>query len=231
MSELAQKGEAMYLTIIGDIRQSRSVPDRRSVQGGLEAALTALNQEFGSELAAPFAVAGGDEFQGLLLRPDRALRVINTVESWLSGLRLRYGLGWGALATSLRPEVIRMDGPCFHAARDALTRGKAEDRWVTVGGFGPDPDQVLNGIFRLMDGVRRRWKPKQAETVGLMRRARLQKEVAATRGVVESVVSDTLRSALYAPLREAERAVEILLADLGRPDHPDDDFLPKSERA
>ena len=44
-----------------------------------------------------------------------------------------------------------------------------------------------------------------------MRHHRYQKEVAAARGVVDSVVSDTLKAALYSPMVEAEQAVASLL--------------------
>jgi hypothetical protein len=204
--------ETVYLAVIGDVRGSRQSLDRASVQERLEKGLEQVNREGESALAAAFAITLGDEFQGLLRRAETAIEILVSLEIALPGIPIRYGLGWGGLTTHLRERAIGMDGPCFHAARLALSRGKKANRWVTVCGFGEEEDGILNGLFGLLGGVRSRWKRKQAETVSLRRRARYQKDVARQRGVVDSVVSDTLRAALYGPVTDAEEAMTHLLA-------------------
>ncbi len=204
--------ETSYLAVIGDVRGSRQAADRASVQERLEKGLQQVNQENEAALAASFAITLGDEFQGLLRQAEAAMAVLVSMEIALPGIPIRYGLGWGGLSTHLREQAIGMDGPCFHAARLALDRGKKANRWVTASGFGEEEDGILNGLFGLLGGVRSRWKRKQAETVSLRRRARYQKDVARQRGVVDSVVSDTLRAALYGPVTDAEEAMTRLLA-------------------
>ena len=208
MNEFGQKGEQHYLAVIGDLRRSREDPDRARTQLRLEKVLEAVNRRTDAEtLGARFVITLGDEFQGLLAIPGDVVFIIDEIDRGLDGIPIRYGLGWGALATALRTEAIGMDGPCFHNARDALLRAKDEDRRIVVGGFGAGPDLTLNGILALMEGVRRRWKPVQEETVRLMDGKRLQKEVAAIRAVSTSVVSETLKSALYKQMDEAEFAL------------------------
>jgi hypothetical protein len=216
MSKFGNRPEYSYLAVIGDLRSSRALSDRSDVQLRLEQALRDLNQELAdSSLAAGFVVTLGDEFQGLLVSSRAGLDVLLFVESALRGIELRFGLGWGEVSTEFREKALGMDGPCFHRAREALIRGKEEDRWVTVSGFGPDGDRILNGLLALLGGVRDRWTDRQAETVSLVRQARTQKEAAIALGVGPSTVSEALTAALYAPIIEAEAAVAGALALFG----------------
>jgi hypothetical protein len=216
VSRSAEQGEARFLAVIGDIRGSRETRARAQLQTRLAADLARVNRELKGALAAGFVITLGDEFQGLLADPAAAVRALISLEAALAGIPIRYGLGWGALATARRKLAIGMDGACFHAAREALSREKRLDRWVTVSGFGPEEDAALNGIYSLMGAVRAGWTPTQAATVALMRRLSVQKEVAAARGVTVSTVHKALSGALYVPMTEAERAAGGLLARFAR---------------
>jgi hypothetical protein len=200
-----------YLALIGDLRGSRQAADREVLQERLEAALERVNRRCAAELTASLTVTLGDEFQGLIRRPGAAIELIGHLEAELAGTPIRYGLGWGSLATRLREQAIGMDGPCFHRAREALEAARRQERWIVVRGLAADDERIIDAILALMAGVRERWKPKQVETVALMRHSRLQRDVAARRGVVESVVSDTLRAALYWPMIAVEESVAALL--------------------
>lgn len=218
MTEFGKKNEPDLLAVIGDISRSREAPDRAAMQVRLEEALAATNRKHGDILAAEFEVTLGDEFQGLLRSPGDAVQVLVDLECAMANLPVRYGLGLGALATALVKRVGRLDGPCFHHARAALLRGKKEDRWVTVRGFGEERDRILNGLFRIMGAARSRWTEKQARTVSKVRRAASQKEAAAELGVVPSVVSEALSAANYIPILEAEAALTALLDEFGKND-------------
>ena len=220
MSKFGQKGEQHFLAVIGDLRRSREDLDRARTQLRLEAALESINRKFAGDLAARFIITLGDEFQGLLKIPGDVFRVIKDIDHDLEGLPIRFGLGWGSLSTESRPEAIGMDGPCFHHARAAILRSKDEDRAVVVAGFGEQADLALNGVLALMEGVRQRWKPAQAETVRLMTGRSLQKEVAKLRGVSTSVVSETLKSTLYRPMLESEHSLELLMNHFAESMHP-----------
>lgn len=211
MSESDEKGELRYLAVIGDVRGSRHLQDRAAVQAHIERGLAEINREFGSDLAAGFVVTLGDEFQGLLRNPGRLLPLLGHLETLLEGIGLRYGLGWGSLATPLRPKALGMDGPCFHRARAALTEAKQSKCWARVHGFGEEHDRILAGILALIGAVRANWTRTQAETVGWMRKLQSQKAVAARRSVTKSTVSKALRGALYESIMLAEDALTRLL--------------------
>lgn len=212
MLDSAQKGEPRFLAVIGDICRSRDSKRRAQLQKQIESGLQQTNRELKKSLAAGFVVTLGDEFQGLLADPGAGMRALISLESALPNIPIRYALGWGELATEIRRLAVGMDGPCFHAAREAMTRGKRLDRWVTVSGFGADQDDVVNGIFALIGSVRAGWTPIQAQTITLMRHYETQKQVAAARKVAVSTVSKALAGALYGPMIEAEKAMEKILA-------------------
>lgn len=199
-----------YLAVIGDIRSSRLAPQRAEMQKLLEHGLEEINREFADELVAGFVITLGDEFQGVLREPGRAVKVLVALEAVLGEISVRYGVGWGTISTELREFAVGMDGPCFHRAREAVREGKRADRWATVSGFGGD-DEILNGLLWLVGAVRGRWTSVQRETVEQVRAARTQREVAAARGVHESSVSQALKAALHDPVLASERSAEILL--------------------
>lgn len=205
-------GEVNYAAIIGDIRKSRELPGRAGIQEKLELALESVNARFSDELVARFVVTLGDEFQGLACRAESLVRVINALDTELSGVPVRFALGWGTVTTDIRERAVGIDGPCFHHARDAMDVGKRDRRWATFSGFGDLEDEILNAFFWLMGEVRSGWTDIQAETVAVARDAESQKEVAARRGRHTSTVSKALKSALFEPLVAAERAAESVLS-------------------
>ncbi len=202
--------DTKYLAVIGDIRRSRLAPQRAELQKLLERELEGINREFADELVAGFVITLGDEFQGVLREPGRAVKVLVALEGVLGEISVRYGLGWGTISTELRELAVGMDGPCFHRAREAVEEGKRADRWATASGFGGD-DEVLNGLLWLVGAVRGRWTSVQRDTVEQVRAARTQREAAAARGVHESSVSQALKAALHDPVLAAERSAEIIL--------------------
>lgn len=216
MSASAAKVEPAYLALIGDVRRSREYADRRGLQRQLEQSLERVNLSLAPKLASRLVLTLGDEFQGLLLDPEAGLGAILALEAQLRSARLRYALGWGSLSTPLRELAVGMDGPCFHRAREAMTRAKQQDRWVTVAGFGEETDRVLNGILGLIGAVRARWTPIQTETAAMMRERQVQTEVATVRGVALQTVHKALRGALYVPVTEAEEAVRHLMRAASR---------------
>jgi hypothetical protein len=215
MAIFGNKGEQMYLAMIGDISGSRKTKDRAGLQTALEKAILSINKRMGQKLAARFVVTLGDEFQGLLRAPSDVVEALIRLEEYLPSIDVKYGIGWGTLSTELKQKAIGMDGPAYHRAREALSRGKERGRWVTASGFGEEGDMILNGIFGIIDAIRQGWTDRQRVTISKVRQSKTQKEAAAALGVVPSVVSEALTAARYHAVREAEDALALLLAKFG----------------
>jgi hypothetical protein len=218
MAKLSQlhDGAPRYLALIGDIRGSRHLDDRQGVQERLRADLATLEQRFAADLAAGFVITTGDEFQALLADPAAGVPVVIACDTMLSGLRLRYGLGWGTLSTRLEERAVGMDGPCFHAARQAIETAKAKDRWLAVRGLPAPAESVLDALLDLIAAVRAGWTSRQAEAVARRRELATQRELAQRLHVDPSTVSKRLKSALYDEITAAERAASDLLVAFAR---------------
>lgn len=216
MNDMAETRPSTYLALIGDIRGSRHLADRQTVQERLRRELEGLDQRFAPHVVAGFAITTGDEFQVLLDEPSVGLEVVVACDEALAGLRLRYGLGWGPLATRLQPQAVGMDGPCFHAARRAIEWTKEHDGWVAVRGLHRTAETTLDGVLSLVGAVREGWTAKQARAVALRRRTETQRELALQLELDPSTVSKRLKSALYDEVTAAEQSVAELLDRFAR---------------
>jgi hypothetical protein len=214
MQDLAEDSHPWALVILGDIRHSRMIADRSLVQSGLRQAAARTNSEKPSLLEVPFSISGGDEIQGLVSDPTTMVEVIDCLDLNSSIFDFRFGLGWGTVATPRAARTWEMDGECFHHAREAITRGKKEDRWISVVGFGEDGDQILDAIFRLMQVIREGWTKKQRLAVATRKTNDTQTATAEEMGLDDSTLSKMLKAAHFKQLVEMEKTMPELIRRL-----------------
>lgn len=204
----------LYVAVIGDIRASRRVKDRQAVQTGFREAVASLEGAIADgSTASPATITTGDEFQ-VLYEADAvaAVDAIVHVTEAMAPTRLRFGLGLGSLETELNEEAaIGMDGPCFHAARDAIDAAKRAGGWVRVAGFGDALDRSAGDLFDVVAAIREDWTDRQTEFARAFRELGLQKDVAARFEVSPSVVSESLKRAHVHRIMAAETSLARLL--------------------
>lgn len=68
-----------YVAIIGDIKNSRELQDRKQVQEKLEAVLNEINDTYDADIASKFLITLGDEFQGLLHCGIHTMHIISKI--------------------------------------------------------------------------------------------------------------------------------------------------------
>jgi hypothetical protein len=140
-----------YVALIGDMVGSRSyeAEARDEIQAKLRKALADANsdEDHRGDVAAEFVITTGDEFQGLLRLGADPLWFARSIQDAMGDKpHLRFGMGKGSLATKGMPkQAIGIDGPCFHNARDAITRAKKEGATCRVQGFG-----ALNNVTNVL---------------------------------------------------------------------------------
>ncbi|MBU0742274.1 SatD family protein [bacterium] len=212
MSMLADNGR-FYLAVYGDIKHSRLIDDRDLAQRAFLGVIDAVNADFRRDLAVPFSIAKGDEFQGLLAAPEYALAIIDAFDSRSDHFTFRYGLGWGTIETAFRSRTTEMDGTCFHNAYGALVRGKKEDRWATCSGAPDAHERVINGMLGLIQVIRDGWTARQRTAVTERRRMPTLTATSEGMGIDKSTLSKMLKAANYSQLLAAEEAMKILLRD------------------
>jgi len=207
-------GPTHPIAVIGDIVESRSLPDRAAVQRRLLEAVDDFNRDHGDDLAAALRLTTGDEVQALLADPAVAVDLVTRLSDALRPARLAWGLGRGPVSTDRSDDVSAMDGPCFHRARAAVEAAADGGVWLQVRGFSEVDDRVLSGLFRLLGVLRAGWTDTQFAYVRALRGA-TQREVAERFGRDETTVSRTLSRAHVHDVLEAEEAARALLAAYG----------------
>ncbi len=202
-----------YVALIGDLVDSRNLPNRGSVQQALRTALGSLNTGLGERLTAPLRLTAGDEVQGLTRSPGVLVDVMVGIADALFPVQVAWGVGLGPLTTELAEDVSLIDGPCFHRAREAVQQAKRASGWLRVEGATETSGRSVAGLMNLIGALRSDWTPRQAEVVQAAR-GRLQIEVAEALNVNASTISRTLAAAHYDVVLEGEAAARHLLEEL-----------------
>jgi hypothetical protein len=127
----------------------------------------------------------------------------------------RFSFGLGTLSTALREEALGMDGPCFYAARDALTFGHKEHLNITFGVHGRhELTSALNRLSKLVDKTIKHWSPVQWETVLGLHQLGSQVKVAEARGVKKQSVHSSLQASSGLECLEYWRGIDQLFHSL-----------------
>lgn len=233
-----------WAVLIGDVVQSRQSPDRAALQRRLQATLEQANRRLlhhqdleldrryykgmkgklqtnsASTPAPELQVTVGDEFQGLFAWPADAIQTAIEVWEAMAPQKVAFGLGWGTISTDLDPAHIgNNDGPCFHAARAALSWARQGGLMMQVAGFdvlGPGRfrgrrDDQANRVLQLTSRIRSRWTPRQIEVIRAVRSHSTDSAAAVALGVRPSTVAESLQASMFQDVETAEAAVVDLL--------------------
>ena len=207
--------DPVFVALIGDIRGSRELDDRKEVQEEFKRVVGSLNEHMpDSAIASRFTVTTGDEFQALLTDATAAVEAAVSASDRFHPARLRFGIGRGGLDTEVNPNrAIGMDGPCFHRAREAIHSAEKDETWLRVSGWSNDLDGQINSMFDLVQCVREDWTDRQAQFARALKKKDSQKRVADRYEVSKSTVSESLSAGHVQEVRSAENSLAELLQD------------------
>ena len=207
--------DPVFVALIGDIRGSRELEDRREAQQEFKRVVTSLNEHIPDRsIASRFTVTTGDEFQALLTDASDAIEAAVSASDRFHPKRLRFGIGRGGLETEVNPnQAIGMDGPCFHQARDAIDSARTDGAWLRVAGWSDDFDRHSNAMFDLVQCVREDWTDRQAQFALALKEEGAQNRVAGRYDVSKSTVSESLSAGHVHEVRSAEHSLGVLLQD------------------
>lgn len=112
----------LYGTINMDIVGSRHVKDRQRLQEFLSSCIDTVNKKYPHILVAPITITLGDEWQMVTDRPSESYNLVHEFQQllWKENIEAYAGIGIGELSTDIYDDIRKMDGPCFHTAREAL---------------------------------------------------------------------------------------------------------------
>ena len=157
----------VYVALIADAVHSRALPAARRarLQSALRAALKDFNTRYRRFLAARFAVTLGDELQCLLTSAEPVWEIAHQLRFRFPEVEWVVACGRGPIATPLAATAPEVDGPCFHAARAAMERGKEQRLLLAFGAFGPRLEPLADYYSALYWG----WTPRQRRAATLLR--------------------------------------------------------------
>ena len=149
-----------FVAVIGDIKDSRLLENRKEVQLRLQEVLERLNENYKEEIVSRFLITLGDEFQGLLCSGKAVLDMINEIRMEMYPVRLRFGIGFGQITTDIRTEMaLGADGPGYYRAREAVELLKEREKknrpvltelCLKMDEKLRDKEILLNTVFDLM---------------------------------------------------------------------------------
>jgi hypothetical protein len=150
-----------YVAILADAIGSRVLAPlaRARLQAQLHIRLKELNKRraWRPAIAAGFAIARGDEFQGLLRDPSHLWDIAHWLRHTLADVDWIIACARGPISTALAATAPEVDGPCFHAAAAALEEAKTRRQVFTFRGFPP----AIDALSAYYSALYWSWTPRQ----------------------------------------------------------------------
>lgn len=215
-----------YIAIIGDIKNSKELENRRDTQIKLNSVLNNINAKYKSVISAKFMITLGDEFQGLLCRGDGALDIIEEIQRAMYPVKIRFGIGVGQITTEINAEMaIGADGPGYYKAREAIemlknseyrNKTQAANIRIEVENDENSITIMLNTIFSLMAVIQDNWSRRQREIVWAYEQyGGSQLECAERLNISQSSVQRSLINSNYYAYKDAKETVNTVLREIG----------------
>lgn len=215
-----------YIAIIGDIKESRKLSDRKNVQIKLKDVLAGINRRYLESISAKFTITLGDEFQGLLCEGKNVIDIIEEIQREMSPIQIRFGIGVGEITTDINSEMaLGADGPGYYKAREAIevlkksepkSKTQASDIRIEIEDDRNSVAVMLNTIFALMAVIQNNWSERQREIILEFDKNKCsQSECAERLDISQSSVQRGLVNGNYYAYKEAKDTVNNVLKEIG----------------
>lgn len=213
----------LYLTLIGDIVDSKQVARRADLQKRLALALRKINERKPPPVS-PYTITLGDEFQAVYKNADTLFPDLFSILAEIHPVEARFGVGVGALTTPLNPkQALGMDGPAFHRAREAITVLKKSGYLIRLQGEPrqapeSDPWKLLNHLLNFVTHKVGAWEKNRLRIMGGLLAGRTAAELEDELGVSKVAVYKNINAAALDELVGlCQEITAILNRELKRP--------------
>ena len=155
--------------LIGDIVSSRQITDRALIQDRLAATLEELNNRQDPDLASPYTITLGDEFQAVFNRADTLFCDAVAILLALHPEQVRFSFGIGAIETPINPNrAIGMDGPAFYNARKGIEELKATPYLFNIAGMDASQATLVKQSLRLISHNLCKWNRNRLQVMAML---------------------------------------------------------------
>lgn len=203
-----------YCAIIGDIIGSRKLEDRQDVQKTFLAMAKEANRLYEADIASPFTVTIGDEFQVLLKNSYITPQIIDYVKREMAPVELVFGVGIGEILTDINPKLaIGMDGPAFHFARKAIEQAKKKKPKIIYKSDFPGMGMIDSLNYFIESCTERRTK-RQQQILEYLSQNLTQEAIANKLGIKQQSVSDIIKLSYLSEVVDAKENISLYLHDI-----------------
>lgn len=203
-----------YVAIIGDIKNSKKIVQRKEVQSHLAEVLENVNVKYKQDISSKFLITLGDEFQGLLHYGRNILNIIQEIQRDMYPVEIRFGIGVGEISTDINYEMsIGADGPGYYMAREAINdlkideqrnKTQSSDLKIKIEGDESGISKLINVSFSLLHIIESRWSDRQREFIyEIEKNGGSQSECAKRLNVTQSSFQRGLKNADYYAYKDA----------------------------
>ena len=214
-----------YIAIIGDIKSSKKLSDRKAVQDKLQRVLMKVNEKYDRDIASKFTITLGDEFQGLLCNGKNIIKIIFEIENCMWPIDIRFGIGIGEITTGIEREIsIGADGPGYYRAREAIenlrkNEKKKQTDTANIHLVSDIENQeavlIINTVFTLLCTIKESWSDRQREVIlDMLEHGDTQTAVAERLKVRQPTIQKILASGKYYAYKEAIDVLEKILGEI-----------------
>jgi hypothetical protein len=216
-----------HIAIIGDIKESKKLQDRKKVQEKLKNVLYDINDKYSSDISSKFMITLGDEFQGLLCNGANTMHIISEIERKLYPVKIRFGIGIGEIITDIDSEMaIGADGPGYYKAREAIEYLKENEKRkqtnsanirLEIDGENQEPTIMINTVLSLLTVIKDTWSERQREVIGdMLEHQDSQGSVAMRLNIKQPTVQKMLANGKYYAYKEALDTIGKALGEIKR---------------
>lgn len=158
-----------YIAIIGNIIHSKQVSQRSNTIEVLKQQLNSINYSFSQNLASPFTLTKGDEFQALCKPNPHIFLMIDQIQlAFRDQLEIKFGIGLGKILTAIDPkQSIGVDGPAYWEAQKAIKVIQDKDDYgsslVAFSSEYKQIDRVINPLLTSSDFIKATWNSSQTD--------------------------------------------------------------------
>jgi hypothetical protein len=180
------------IVLIADIESSRNVTNRNELQARLKIILEKINQG-NADLVSPHTLTLGDEFQAVYSSAARMFADAFEILTNLHPQVARFSFGIGEITTAINTHAaLEMDGPAFYAARDGMAALKKNRGLFRVSGINSPSVDMVNSSLSLLAAEIRKWKPIRLQTMVLLNRGLIVKDIARELGMSDKGIYKTI---------------------------------------
>lgn len=204
-----------YVAVLADVIGSRAlpVPARARLQAQIQTGLKDLNKRraWRPAIAAGFAIAGGDEIEGLLRDTTLVWDLTHWLRHAFPDVDWIIACARGPINTALAATALEVDGPCFHAARAALEEAKQTRQVFAFRGFPP----AVDALAAYYSSLYWSWTPRQRRQAAAFRLEHADIEVGSRVKVHPTAISHMKRRMAWPLVAEGDRMLRAALGSTG----------------